>query len=252
MEKNEFIFPVLIATALILLIAALLLFFFIRQRNKANEYLLRLNEIRRLKIEDENASLRKERSRIAQDLHDELGPLISSVKMRVIMIEAKSSEDQEAIRKSTEYLDDILIKIRQITHNLKSIPLLDYGLDYAIEDFIKNNIERTSKMKIIFKYEKFLTIPTEKAENLYKIVLEIIHNTIKHADATKLDIELTAKSNKILLASKDDGIGFDTGTVKKGNGLRNIARRAESLGGEFSISTSKTLGTKYLIEIPIN
>jgi signal transduction histidine kinase len=203
-------------------------------------------------IYTEITTLETERTRMASDLHDEVGPVLAAVKLRLNSLDIHNEDDAEQVSKTNEQIDNLLRRMREISFDLMPTSLTRKGLPSALSEFIEY-CSRSSSLKIKFQYkELFLT--QQQAINLYRIVQEIIHNTIKHSGAGELLIELRQEKNMIVLATKDDGKGFNYDVKSKeasGLGLHNLLRRAELIGGKMFIESKKGKGTTYIFEIPI-
>lgn len=207
----------------------------------------------RAKINAEISTLENERKRIVSDLHDELGPLLSAVKLRINQLDTEKQEDKEIVDFANKHLSDMIIKIKEISYNLLPNTLARNGLVHAVEEYI-DKINAAHTLKIRFIYEENFQLPKEKEINLYRIFQEITHNTIKHAKAKNLAMELKKQNNILLLTIIDDGIGFNYEERSKsstGLGLLNLQSRAEVLNAHFTIESEKDKGTKYFFEIPL-
>lgn len=231
------------------LVGSILIYFIVvlirQQRRNAKLY--------HLKILAEITTLENERMRISSDLHDELGPLLSAIKFKLSSIEISNAEDEKQMMESSKYLNDIIIRMREISNNLMPSTLLRKGLTVAVDEFVHNMPESTG-LKINFKHGNIPELVKEKEINIYRIIQEIVHNTIKHAKAAVLNIELNADAQKIVLLTGDNGKGFDYSLVTKENtglGLRNLLSRTDIMGGNLYIDSKIDKGTNYTIEIPI-
>ena len=205
------------------------------------------------KIVAEIATLEKERTRIASDLHDEIGPVLSSIKFKINSIDINNDEDKFQLEKASMHIDDIIKRMREISNDLMPNTLLRKGPIYAIAEFI-DQVVKTDKLKIEFKYYDVPEIPAERSIHLYRIIQEIIHNTVKHARAHNLKIELKTINDCLVLLSEDNGAGFDYSTASKENyglGLRNLLNRTELLHGSMFVDSRHGKGTKFTIEIPL-
>ena len=198
--------------------------------------------------------------RVANDLHDELGPLLSAIKFKLSSIETHLPEDELVMQETNEHIVDIIRRMREISNDLMPNTLIRKGLVFAIDEFIykiSNAVkpgEPLAGLKIIFNHTDIPDLPKDKAINLYRIVQEITHNTIKHAKASFLKINLANKDQKILLVSEDNGTGFnyhESGKNSTGLGLRNLVSRTEIMGGDLYIESQIGKGTIYTIEIPV-
>lgn len=215
------------------------------------------NQRRHLKLQQSNllveiTTLENERKRIVTDLHDELGPLLSVVKFQVMSLETTDKENLQLIEKANANLDDILDRIRDICNELMPQALIRKGLIMAINEFI-GDLDRKTSMKMRFKYDEEIEIPPKAEVHLYRMIQEIVNNAIKYSEATEFNIDLYDKENKLVVAIRDNGKGFDTEKVKKesrGLGLKNIMSRVDILHGEMYLASHPHNGTAYTIEIP--
>ena len=205
------------------------------------------------KILAEITTLEKERARIATDLHDELGPYLSVTKFRINALEVSTEEDNEHLIKINEHIDLIIHRMREIAADLMPMTLLRKGLTYGIQEFV-DNISKPSGLHILFYSAGNEEFSSTMRIHLYRIIQEIVHNTVKHAKATELHIELKLENKMIVLLTRDNGYGFDYKTLireKQGVGLRSMLNRVEVMGGEMFIESDRKKGTKYTFEIPL-
>ena len=200
--------------------------------------------------------LEKERSRIAADLHDELGSLISAIKINLECLDTSENPENIAILEKTgNYIDTTMQKIREISNNLMPKILEQNGIIAAVTDFI-NMIDVKSKISIKFDHELIdeSSIPEEYKPHLFRIIQELLNNAVKHAKATQIIIQIVLKNQNLIMTIKDNGIGFDENidiTKIKSDGLRNIIRRAELINGKVILESQLNIGTNYTIEIPL-
>ena len=200
----------------------------------------------------------KERRRFAKDLHDGLGPLLSTIKLYINELEGEDIEEKEKkdyIKYTSELIDEAVANTRNISNNITPNIISNYGLVRSVEAFV-NKINKTQHVEIIFKCIEIREKLDETIELiLYRIITELINNTIKHAAATKIKIVLEHLNNKLLLTYQDDGIGFDLNQVLKndsgGMGLKNIISRIDSINGSISINENVEKGTEVLIRIDV-
>ncbi len=239
------IYNAILITALVL--GVIIVFFvisIIRQQRKT------LN-LHREKIMAEISILEKERSRIAHDLHDEIGPLLSAVKMKINSFEMDNVADQEQVNATNEHINDVLKRIREISYDLLPTSLSRKGLVPAIREFV-SYMNNPGNIVFRLKDEGDVKVSTHMAINIYRIIQEVIHNSIKHSKATEVDIILTNARKKLVITLRDNGIGFDKdGISGNGLGLRSLVSRVEVLVGKLYLETAPGKGTHYTIEIPI-
>ena len=199
----------------------------------------------------------RERERIAKDMHDGLGPLLSTIKLYVNELKPMnltSEERDDLINSSNDLIDDAVNATRTISNNLMPRIIKTYGLIKAVEEFC-NKINKTNKLKIEFETENIPDRLNPEVEIiLFRVISELINNTIKHANANKILILLIKNDDKISLYFKDDGIGFDVDTIMNsdhiGMGLKNVISRVKSINGNYTFSSSPNNG--FTIKIDIN
>lgn len=199
----------------------------------------------------EITAIEKDRARIAYDLHDELGPLLSSIKLKVNIFELSDANDKIEIKKINENFDTVLNRIREISYNLTPNILKRTGLISALNEYIYN-INNSRILKISFNSSGAIFLDETASVNIYRIVQEIIHNTIKHAAASQLDIDFKIEKNKLIISLRDDGIGFDQKEIlnKGGLGLKSLHNRTQLMNGKMFLNSNEGSGTEFMFEIP--
>jgi PAS domain S-box-containing protein len=197
----------------------------------------------------------KERIRFAQDLHDDLGPLLSTAKLYVKAIETAKDQTnkQTAIDKALEAIDDALISIKEIAYDLSPHILRNFGLVAGINSLI-NKINETGTIKINFNTNINGRFDENLESSTFRVIAELINNTIKHASANKIDITIISVDDELLITFSDDGIGYvpEKALKKKLSfGLSNITNRIKSLGGEIEFDTNKNNNDDVRVSITI-
>lgn len=241
------IFHAFLVTALI--IGSIIVFFLITLIRLQRRHMA----LYKAKLIAEITTLEKERTRIAADLHDDLGPLLSAVKFKLNSLDRLSSEEQSLIADASQNLDNIIYRLRSISNGLMPNTLLRKGAIYAIEEFIAASTVGDLNIELV-NYNT-PNLPNDKAIHLYRILQEIIHNTLKHAKATKLKIQLYSRNNRFIILSVDNGLGFNAIAAinePSGMGLQNIQSRVELLGGTIQLISKPGKGTQHIIEFPYN
>jgi len=197
----------------------------------------------------------KERANFSKELHDGLGPLLSTIKLYLQWSERPKTNitHDEIIRKAEDTLEDALTAVKEISNKLSPHLLIYYGLNSAIQSFA-GKVEETSSIRISFEsnIERRIDMIIESA--LYRAIIECINNTLKHALANNITIGLHDTGNQLLLQYRDDGIGFDlneTLTLKKGLGLFNLQNRIHAIGGKLTMSGNPGKGVDYQIVVNI-
>lgn len=253
----------------VIVLAGALLFFGLWMRNRARvqqqEKALYEQTLRQLENEKQllaSHALVKgqedERSRLAKDLHDGLGGILSSVKYSFQAMKQTfvlSEENALAFEKSMNLLDASLAELRRVSHNMMPEALVRLSLEEALRDYIQTLTDNTD---LNFTYQTF-GLDTVDLDNLYKttmyrVVQELTTNIVRYAQATEVLIQIMAKVGLVNLTIEDNGKGFDPKQVNKSRsmGIQNLYHRITYLKGTIDLQTEPGKGCSYYIEIPLN
>ncbi|MEF9478392.1 histidine kinase [Chryseobacterium sp. 1B4] len=196
----------------------------------------------------------QERGRLARDLHDGLGGLLSGTKHQLSYLNPLQSENlQEGISKSLEQIDGAVEELRRVAHNLMPDLLMKYGLEVAIEEFASRVSNNALDIHTEFiSYSNSLS--QEKQLIVYRIIQELVNNAIKHADTSEIIIQISEEQNQLNVTVEDNGKGFDLAAldVRKTAGFHNIELRVQFLKGMMNITSELNIGTSIEIQIPIH
>ncbi|MCG8580436.1 MAG: histidine kinase, partial [Bacteroidales bacterium] len=193
----------------------------------------------------------KERERYAKDLHDGLNPILSTCLVYANSLESNTDKDKTRgyVNRLTELLEMGIQSVKEISANISPLILYHYGLTKAIEDYI-SKLDKLSDIKVSFSPQVHNDIKLATAINLYRILAELFNNTIRHANASLIYIQLTESNNMISLQYEDNGKGFACKCDSNlGSGLKNIKHRLKKIGGDISIQSSRNKGVKVNIEV---
>ncbi len=251
---------VLIGSALAILLVAVLGYRNYRQKQKLQQQ--RISELEtEKKLTATEAVLKgeeQERTRLAKDLHDGLGGMLSGIKYSMNTMKGNlimTPDNAQAFERSMEMLDNSIREMRRVAHNMMPEALVKFGLDTALKDFC-NDINQSGALKI--NYQSFGMesgiIDQTTAITVYRIVQELINNTIKHAGAKEAIVQLTRTNGQLAITVEDDGKGFDTALLQrsKGIGWSNIQNRVDFLKGKLDVKAQPNKGTSVLIEINVS
>jgi signal transduction histidine kinase len=200
-----------------------------------------------------------ERRRIANDLHDGVGQLLTSVKINLDVANERlsntiASDDLKLIQNSKETIEQLTIEIRNISYNLSPPSLQQFGLKTAMEEELKK-INLKSGYEISFYASQNTVHLSPKTEIiLFRSFQELLNNAIKHSSATELTVQLIQHTGKIVLMVEDNGKGFifsESLAKKDSSGLKNLVSRIESVNGKISVDSSTVSGTSVIIEVPV-
>lgn len=256
LDRQQLWKNIIIGIALVTVLLVILLYnrYRIRQRMAYQQQLNRQqNELFNLAVSVQE----KERKRIARDIHDSLGSVLSAAKLKLSTLEEEmplaGESQREKYLTTLALLDEASAELRNISHNIMPATLSKLGLVAAI----KNLVDKLSSYpgpEIRFEAHGPDYRMDESAEiSIYRIVLELLNNIVKHAGAAKATIQLIRYPDYINITVEDDGKGFDyksTREENKGIGLGNILSRVEYLKGRIDIDSAPGRGTTVIIDLP--
>ncbi len=244
--------------------AALLIISLLTYRNHRHKQKLQQAKIDELETEKQltatEAVLKgeeQERTRLAKDLHDGLGGMLSGIKFSLSNMKENlimTPDNAQAFERSIDMLDSSIQEMRRVAHNMMPEMLVRYGLKIALEEFC-NEINRSGAIHTNYQFIGTHTTSIDQtvAVTVYRIVQELVNNAIKHAYAQNVLVQLHASEQEKLLTItiEDDGKGFDKNllTVSKGMGWNNIQNRVDFLKGKIDVNSEPGKGTSVLIEI---
>lgn len=200
-----------------------------------------------------------ERRRIAKEIHDGIGPTLSTVRL---LLEAITSESVRLnasrfncqMSEILELIDSLTGDIRDISHQLMPKVLLDFGIIPALEN-LANRINRAEKIKITFFHSVVSKRFAELVElGMYRMCQELINNAVKHSGASEVQVQFVEHPDSIILMVEDNGNGFDKNQIMRENpgvGLINVESRTNAFGGNFILDTAISKGVTATIEIPL-
>ena len=199
----------------------------------------------------------QERTRLAKDLHDGLGGMLSGIKFSLNTMKGNlimTPENVQAFERSVDMLDSSIKEMRRVAHNMMPEALVKFGLDIALQDFC-NDINQSGALKIAYQSIGMQSVSMDQtmAITIYRVVQELINNTIKHAGATNAVVQLACENKKLSLTVEDDGKGFDTARLPQSTGIgwNSIKNRIEILKGQLDVQSGH-MGTSVHIELNIS
>lgn len=249
LERNEIIIFLLSVGLISLLVLGLFIY---KNREKKQRIEAQIQQI--VASKSIIKTQEDERTRIAKDLHDGLGSLLSGVKQSLHGMKNSfimEANDAQSFEKIIDILDQGIRDLRNISHNMIPENLIKFGLETATHDYC-SQINNSNTLKVIFSPINMVNYHKDFTHSItvYRIIQELVHNVVKHAEAKNLIVQLALQSNKLHITIEDDGKGFDTNNATNGIGISNVKNRVSVLEGIIQI-TSNHLGTTVNIELPI-
>ncbi len=197
-----------------------------------------------------------ERRRLARDLHDGLGSLLTGVKLKLATMKGNYILDEETrtdFGNALTMLDSAVGELRRVAHNLMPEALIRYGLKDALEDFC-THLE-SNDVKVIFRfYGNFSRVGQNLETASFRIVQELVNNALKHSGATQIIVQMVQDDNRLSFAVQDNGKGFDTNAMENSNtvGLSSVKSRVASLNGLIDICSEEGKGTEISVEFSVS
>lgn len=195
-----------------------------------------------------------QRLAFAKEIHDGLGPLLSTAKLSISAIATRTNDDQltrEIVKNAEQAITLSIASIKNISNNLSPHILNNFGFVRALTNFI-NRLRPVTQTRIVFDTnltdERF---SSEVEVVIYRVVCELINNVIKHSGAKLTIIAINYQKDMLTIEVKDDGKGFDTEFRSEGMGLSNISSRVSYIKGDITIQSKDGSGTQVTIRIPI-
>lgn len=255
LEKQQLLYNSMsIAGAIVLLIS--LAFAVIRYRLAVSKRKLAEQDIKRMEQERQLVAVQAtldgeaaERTRLAKDLHDGLGSMLSVVKLNLpqmnggVILEV---EDVSRFQKAMGMLDESIQELRRVAHHMMPESLLRYGLKVSLTDFCD-----AIPMVNFHYFGNEARLPEKLEMMIYRSIHELVNNALKHAEASHINVQLVQEADRLSFTVQDDGKGFDPNSVSEGMGLSNIRQRVEAYQGKMSVYSSPQQGTEIHVELEL-
>ncbi len=204
------------------------------------------------KLFQDECLIEADKARIARDLHDDLGSLLTGLQFSFAAL-AEKDRSNLLLSSSTEQIGVSILRLREIALNLLPRELETEGLNAAIESFVER-INSVNRIQVNYlPVAGIEAMDKQKAMVLFRVIQEIISNSIKHSKASIIDIGIVLDHSRLILEISDDGTGFDYERClqqKHHSGLKNIQSRIDMLNGIMIVESSGGSGTHYFITIP--
>lgn len=192
----------------------------------------------------------KERERLARELHDGLGQMLTAIRLRIGLLK----EDTQSKKDIQKIIDDTISELRRISNNVMPAVLIDFGLEAGL----KSLVDYSGKLYqlpiqlsyISYPYKSIAKNKFDITISLYRIAQEAINNAVKYSNMTRIDIYVEETEDELIMSIEDDGVGFDINKKNTGKGLGNMSERAKLIDGKFQIE-SNSGGTSITICVPL-
>lgn len=259
LQQKNVVNYILLGSAVALLIIALLSYRNYRHKQQLQQQ--RINELETEKQLTATAAIlkgeEKERSRLAQDLHDGLGGMLSGVKYSLNNMKENlimTPANAQAFEHSINMLDNSISEMRRVAHNLMPETLLRFGLDAAMRDFC-SEMQLNGMLQVHYQSVglKDKSIDQSLSVTVYRVTQELLNNIVKHAGATQAVVQIGATEEQLTITVEDNGKGLADEAIKAATGIgwKNIYSRVDYHKGSISIQSQPDKGTSVFIEFPL-
>ena len=254
-------FVIAIGTAVLLVMAIFIIIFVAYYQHKQSQQRLALKEMQERHRQELMAATFRgqeaERRRLAQDLHDDIGTMLSVAKLTLNQLERQLSVESAPLQqaqKTRQLLDDTLKNVRRISRDLVPTTLERFGLLAALEELVSNACNDIIQVRLE-RPEMLPPLSPALETMIYRIVQELVSNAIRHAGASNIVIQLFPHQREIRLNVFDDGRGFDIDEVlqnkQRGLGLRNIESRLSVVDGHVTFDVAPGRGSHVYVQVPL-
>ncbi|WP_266367987.1 sensor histidine kinase [Tellurirhabdus rosea] len=249
-----------VGTAVLLVMAIFIIVFVAYYQQKQIRQQLAMKEMQETNRKELMAATlqaqEQERRRIAQDLHDEIGTMLSVTKLSLNQLGRSIDADDQGsamfVQKTRSLLDETIANVRRISRDLVPTTLERFGLGSALEELAEKASQGDVHVELTCP-EKIASLPQSTSLMLYRITQELTNNAIRHGNATHIQIQLHCEREALFLSVVDNGSGFDLDETlqdkKRGLGLRNIESRLSVVDGNVTFDTAPGRGTRVHVQV---
>ncbi len=201
----------------------------------------------------------EERKRIAMDIHDGIGQMLTSLKYQMESIDLTNNEKaRHKIAEADQLIKEIIKEVRKVTFNLKPTVLGDYGLQAGLNVFIQE-IGKLTGIDLQYRTSGAIPrLPQKVENNIFRIIQEAINNAIKYSEASRITVSLKLTENELIITVKDEGKGFNpqiaearSSNLESGRGFFNMYERTEYINGNLEIQSEPGQGTTVRLTVPV-
>ncbi|MGC3946552.1 MAG: histidine kinase [Chryseolinea sp.] len=199
----------------------------------------------------------EERKRIAMDIHDGIGQMLTSLKYQIESIDPDDAKVKQRIEDVDKLIKETIKEVRRVTFNLKPTVLGDYGLQAGLKVYIQEMGKLTDVTLVYETTGQMERLPQKIENNAFRIIQEAVNNAIKYADATRITVSLEKNDDECIITVNDNGQGFDTRLIEErsiniesGRGFFNMYERTEYINGKLEIDSHPGKGTTVSLRVP--
>ena len=256
-EDSEIILIFVCSATIIVVLAVLVALFVLIYQKRLVAQEMRLqkmqNDFQQELLQATIAEQERERSRLAKDLHDGIGSLLTGLKLNLTYQQSQANQNEDQKRFLSEactMLDTGISDVRRVSHNLLPVTLESFGLTQALREWIEP-LQAASSLEIHFETSgRDRRLAPASELGLLRVIQELLQNTIRHAEAKTARLILTFEAGQIAVDYRDDGKGFDASQHSAGLGIKNMQSRVHALGGTIQFNPEALPGFHAHLTVP--
>ncbi|GAB5416937.1 MAG: hypothetical protein Crog4KO_18040 [Crocinitomicaceae bacterium] len=256
-DESQFVLVFVVSSLTILLILILVILFVVAYQKRVATQRIKLDTIERehqMQLLQATLTVQeRERKRIASDLHDDIGSLLSALKLNVQFLEdSESNEKQKAFLEKTRVkLENGIDQVRRISHDMYPPALQKFGLWEALKEFLQTIDQTKSVNTSIYGVPEHVRFDAETELAIYRVMQELVTNSLRHGEATALEVKVDQTGKNMHIHYADNGKGMNEKEMKNGLGFLNMRSRIEAINGEIRFSSKVGKGTHTTIELTL-
>lgn len=257
-DESQFVLVFVVSSLTILLILILVILFVVAYQKRVATQRNKLDTIERehqLQLLQATLTVQeRERKRIASDLHDDIGSLLSALKLNVQFLEdiEQNEQQKQFLTKTRTKLESGIEQVRRISHDMYPPALQKLGLWEALKELFAN-IDSSKKVKTSIQgIPKEMRLSSETELAVFRVMQELVTNSLRHSDADSLKVEIRKNDQTLHLQYSDNGQGMDAGTMKSGLGFLNMRSRIDAVNGKIEFESSPDKGMKSTLTLKIH
>ncbi|MBI3137895.1 MAG: hypothetical protein HYZ15_04855 [Sphingobacteriales bacterium] len=237
-----------ILTGATLIVGGLIGYFLISLARQFERYRKQQDGYNRAKLE----VLEQERRVISADLHDDIGPLLSAALLKLSTVNPEGAREKGFLQQADGHIREIYTRIRELSVQMVPRAIEKKGPFYGLDEFAESCLQG-QELRVDITLLSCPGLGEYRSLHLFRILQEILHNTIRHAAARQLEVDAWIEGKELFVQTRDDGRGFDLAVAqeKGGLGLQNITVRARMIGARLTMRSSPGKGTRYSIQLPL-
>lgn len=254
-DESQFVLVFVVSSLTILLILILVILFVVAYQKRIATQRIKLDTIERdhqMQLLQATLTVQeRERKRIASDLHDDIGSLLSALKLNVQFLEdtEQNERQKQFLEKTRIKLESGIDQVRRISHDMYPPALQKFGLWEALKELLLNIDQSNSVTTALSGIPEHLRLDSETELAIFRVMQELVTNSLRHSDADSISVAIRQLNRRITIQYADNGKGMNENDMKNGLGFLNMRSRIEAIDGKIRFESSPGNGTTTTLEL---